>query len=236
MPLTEQRDPTIHVLLIEDDAKVALSLRKGLLEAGFQVTVARTAAEAESKIADQANQVILLDLGLPDRDGIDLLREIREQRISTPVLILTARDTIDDRVLGLEMGADDYLPKPFSFSELLARIRALVRRAGKNEGAILRVDDLEIDLLNRHVRRGDRVLDLTPREFDLLAYLANQVGMTVSREALVRDVWHFQSRSSSMDNVIDVHIARLRDKLDRGFEHRLLQTVRGVGFKVRAPS
>lgn len=225
-------DPGTHILLIEDDTKVALSLRKGLLEAGFIITTARTAADADMLVSKQSFQLILLDLGLPDRDGIDLLCQWRNQGSRTPVLILTARDAVDDRVRGLDTGADDYLAKPFAFNELLARIRALCRRSGRKPENILSVGSLRIDLLNRRVQRDGKELELTPREFDVLAYLASQAGATVSRDTLTRDVWNVQRRSSSMDNVIDVLIARLRDKLDRGFDPRLLQTIRGVGYKL----
>ncbi len=227
-------DPSTHILLIEDDAKVALSLRKGLLEAGFVITTARTAADADTLLTEQSFQLVLLDLGLPDRDGIDLLRQWRDQGARTPVLILTARDAVDDRVRGLDTGADDYLAKPFAFNELLARIRALCRRSGRNPENILSVGPLRIDLLNRRVQRGENELELTPREFDVLAYLASQAGATVSRDTLTRDVWNIQRRSSSMDNVIDVLIARLREKLEKGFDQPLLHTIRGVGYKLKA--
>ena len=224
---------TVNLLLVEDDAKVALSLRQGLQENSFAVVLARSAGEAEERIAQHAFQVMVLDLGLPDRDGIELLKELRRSGQRMPVLILSARDAVDERVLGLEAGADDYLAKPFAYSELLARLRALSRRTETRAGNVLRVLDLEMDLLDRSARRKENVLNLTPREFDVLAYLAHQPGMIVSRDTLMREVWKIHSRASSMDNVIDVLMARLREKVDKGRDIHLLLTVRGVGYKLR---
>ena len=222
------------ILLVEDDGKLAAALQQGLEETGFQVTVARTIGRATEACAGGSFNAIVLDLGLPDGDGIDWLRGIRRDGVRSPVLILTARDSVDDRVLGLDSGADDYLAKPFAFNELLARLRALLRRTETPASNILQVGDLTVDLLNRTAQRGTVRLDLTPREFDVLAYLTSQAGLTVARDTLMRTVWKVQSRASSMDNVIDVLMARLREKVDKGFDRRLLFTVRGVGFKLQA--
>lgn len=223
-----------EVLLVEDDAKVARSLRVGLMEHGYAVTLAASCAEAERLLSEYAYALIVLDLGLPDRDGIELLRDLRSKGSRAPVLVLTARDAVQDRVLGLEAGADDYLAKPFAFSELLARMRALSRRAGTGEPSILQVGDLTMNLLNRTAERGGRALALSPLEFDVLAYLAHKPGLTISRDTLMRDVWKITSRATSMDNVIDVLMTRLREKVDKGYDQRLLNTVRGVGYRLEA--
>jgi two-component system copper resistance phosphate regulon response regulator CusR len=167
---------------------------------------------------------------LPGSTGLDVLHNLRDAGIRTPILLLTARDAIEDRVLGLDSGADDYLAKPFAFAEVSARVRALVRRAGEPEPVQRRVGDLVLDLEQRRARRGTRQLALTPREFDLLAYLARHQNQTVTRQMLAKDVWHEIQRATPLDNVIDVHIAHLRRKVDEGQECKLIHTVRGVGF------
>jgi two-component system, OmpR family, copper resistance phosphate regulon response regulator CusR len=177
--------------------------------------------------------VLVLDLGLPGRDGIEVLRTLRQKGSTTPVLVLTARDTIEDRVLGLDVGADDYLVKPFAFPELLARIRALVRRGRASDGLRLTLADLELDLATRRVWRGGQTIDLTAREFELLEYLVRQQGHLVSREMVARDVWQEPARATTLDNVIDVHLARVRKKIDVDHQPKLIHTVRGVGFVAR---
>src|SRR5262245_33768417 len=171
---------------------------------------------------------------LPRRDGIDVLATLRKRGVQTPVFILTAKDTIEDRVLGLDQGADDYLIKPFAFPELLARIRALLRRGRMDQVLKLQHHDLEMDLVTRKVARSTRPIDLTGREFDILEYLLRHADRIVSREMLARDVWHATARATPLDNVIDVTMARLRRKIDDPFETTLLQTVRGVGFVARS--
>jgi two-component system copper resistance phosphate regulon response regulator CusR len=173
-----------------------------------------------------------LDRLLPGRDGSEILTTLRKRGLHTPVLVLTAKDAIEDRVLGLDSGADDYLVKPFAFPELLARIRALLRR-GTDQATRFRIADLEMDVMARTCARGGRALDLTPREFELLEYFFRNQGYPVSREMLARDVWKEGARHTPLDNVIDVHIARLRKKIDDAFEHHLLHTVRGVGFVLK---
>ena len=221
---------SIRIILVEDDARVAASVREALRAAGMQVDAARSSRNARELLAQSLPDALLLDLGLPDGDGLDLLREVRKHHTNLPVLILTARDELDDRVRGLDAGADDYLVKPFALAELTARLRALLRRAATTDGAEVRAGELTLDLLGRSATRANRHLDLTPREFDLLAYLARQPRQTVSRSMLERDVWRITSRATSMDNVIDVHIAHLREKVDRPFAFPMIRTVRGVGF------
>lgn len=222
-----------RILVVEDDPKLAASLHKGLDEAELAVTTARTGEQALKLMAEARFDLILLDLGLPDRDGLSILRELRTRQDRTPVLVVTARDALTDRVLGLDAGADDYLVKPFAFTELLARVRALLRRAHGAEATRLRVGDLDLDLVNRLVNRAGQSIVLTTREFELLAYLARCAGQPVSREMLARDVWKETSRATPLDNVIDVHISHLRDKVDRDFETKLLHTIRGVGFVLK---
>jgi len=220
----------VRVLVVEDEPKVATALRHGLEGEGFGVTVESSGEEACVRATTESFDAFILDLTLPGRDGLEVLRTLRSRRINTPVLILTARDSLHDRVLGLDSGADDYLVKPFAFAEVLARLRALLRRPPTAETYRWTVGDLTIDRLSRTVVRGGEPIDLTLREFDLLMYLARQNGEVVSRDMLARDVWKEPSRFTSLDNVIDVHVARLRRKLDGEHQQKLLHTVRGVGF------
>ena len=220
----------MRILVVEDEQKVANALREGLEGEQFEVVVERTGEGAFFRVTTETFDLVLLDLGLPGRDGLEILSALRQRRLETPVLILTARDTVQDRVLGLDTGADDYLVKPFAFAELVARIRALVRRGRSAEVSKLGLADLGLDLITRKVARGARAVDLTVREFELLEYLLRHNGQVVSREALARDVWKETSRSTPLDNVIDVHIARLRRKVDTESDAKLIHTVRGVGF------
>ena len=223
----------MHVMVVEDDEMMAATLAKGISEDGYRVTSCGTAAEAlRMADADPADMVIL-DIGLPDRSGLEVLQALRSRKRHTPVIILTARDTVRDRVKGLDAGADDYLVKPFAFAELLARIRARLRRPEVPEPTILRADELTIDVLNRLVTRGSREITLTGQEFELLRYLAANAGKTVSRDMIARDVWHIESRATPLDNVIDVHISHLRAKVDKGFDRELIRTVWGVGFALK---
>lgn len=220
----------MKILVIEDEQKVARAIKEGLENAGYSADVAHTGEEGFFLLNSSQYDLLLLDLMLPGRDGIEILKTVREKGLNLPVLILTARDTVEDRVLGLDSGADDYLVKPFAFPELLARIRALLRR-GK-ETKIYRLDcaDLEMDLIKRKVLRGGKPIVLTLREFSLLEYLLRHKDQIVSREMLARDVWQETNRATPIDNLIDVHIARLRKKIDDPFDLKLLHTVRGVGF------
>jgi DNA-binding response OmpR family regulator len=223
----------MRVLIIEDDPKVAGAVRSGLTAEGFSVAVSSTGEDGFFRATTEPYDVILLDLSLPGRDGLEILTSIRRLGLRLPVLVLTARDAVEDRVLGLETGADDYLVKPFAFAELLARVRALLRRGRPEEALRMRLGDLELDPVARTVRRADRPIELTAREFELLAYLLHHQGQLVSREMLARDVWKEPSRGTPIDNVIDVHITRLRKKIDEGSGSRLIHTVRGVGFLLK---
>lgn len=223
----------MHILVIEDEKKVAEAIRQGLEADSYTATVASTGEEGFFQLNTGTFDLVLLDLMLPGRDGIEILTTLRKRGFDTPVLILTARDSVEDRVLGLDSGADDYLVKPFAFPELLARIRLLLRR-GRNEPTMkVKMADLEMDPITRKVTRRGELLELTAREYDLLEYLLRHRGRIVSREMLARDVWHVQERSTPIDNVIDVHIARLRRKVDGQDEHKLIKTVRGIGFVMR---
>jgi two-component system copper resistance phosphate regulon response regulator CusR len=224
--------PSASVLVVEDELKVAEAVREGLEAEGYRVVLASTGDDGLRRAAEGID-VVVLDLMLPGRDGLDVLRRVRAAGSRVPVLVLTARDTIEDRVQGLDAGADDYLVKPFAFAELVARVRALLRR--NNVEAALRVHlaDLELDRVARTVQRGSRQIDLTPREFDLLEYLLRHQRTLVSREMIARDIWREPNRGTPLDNVIDVHMARLRRKVDQDFPTRLIHTVRGVGFVLR---
>lgn len=223
----------MRVLVVEDDQKVAGALRDGLESEGYEVIVEGTGEGAFFRGATESFDVILLDLGLPGRDGLHILQSLRQRDVKTPVLILTARDTAQDRVIGLDSGGDDYLVKPFAFAELLARIRALLRRGRGAEAVHLKVGDLEIDLVTRKVTRGGRAVELTALEFQLLHCLMRRHGESVSRDTLANDVWKESAQSSTLNNVIDVHIARLRRKIDVDRPTRLIHTIRGVGFMLR---
>jgi len=223
----------MRVLVVEDEMKVANALREGLEGEKFEVIVERTGEGAFFRVNTESFDVILLDLTLPGRDGLEILQALRQRGVKTPVLVLTARDSLQDRVTGLDAGADDYLIKPFAFAELLARIRALVRRGRVAETPRLLVGDLEMDLVTRKVTRNAQPVELTVREFELLEYLLRYHGQVVSRETLARDVWKETARTTPLDNVIDVHIARLRRKVDLDQSIKLIHTVRGVGFMLR---
>jgi len=222
-----------RLLVVEDEQKVAAAVREGLQSEGYDVTVEMTGEAAFFRINTEPFELILLDLGLPGRDGLDILRAMREAGVATPVLVLTARDTVGDRVQGLNSGADDYLVKPFAFAELLARIQAVLRRGRSAEPRRLAVGDLQIETATRTVTRGGEAVDLTVKEFDLLVYLARHARHVVSRDTLVREVWRETAASTTLNNIIDVHVSRLRRKIDREGSVKLIHTVRGVGFVVR---
>jgi len=222
-----------RALVVEDEPKVAEALRRGLRNEGFEVSLSNTVEGALLQLADEAFDVILLDLMLPDGDGVDLLTTLRSRHVETPVLVLTARDSVEDRITGLDCGADDYLVKPFAFEELLARVRALLRRPSLGEPIRLSVADLEMDLATRQVTRRGHAIDLTGREFDLLNCLMRHEGRIVSRGMLAQRLWRDTARSTTLDNVIDVHMARVRRKIDVAGATKLIHTVRGVGFTLR---
>jgi DNA-binding response OmpR family regulator len=220
--------------VVEDERKVAQALREGLEGESYSVVVAHTGEDGFFLASSEPFDLVILDVMLPSRNGIEVLSAMRKRGLRIPVLVLTAKDAIEDRVLGLDAGADDYLVKPFAFPELSARIRALLRR-GKPEATVsLQLEDLHMDLISRTVKRGAKQLDLTTREYEVLEYLLRHRGRVVSREMLARDVWKEMVRHSPLDNVIDVHMVRIRRKVDEGFAAKLVHTVRGVGFVLKA--
>ena len=223
----------MRILVVEDQKKVARALKEGLEAEHYEVVVAETGEEGFFMVSSEKFDLVLLDLMLPGRDGIEILHTMRELELETPVLILTAKDAIEDRVVGLDAGADDYLVKPFAFPELLARIRALLRRGRSDQVLKLKYADLEIDLVTRRAVRATQDIDLSAKEFDLLEYLLRNSEHIISRKMLAQDVWHETDRVTPIDNVIDVHITRLRKKVDQPFEKQLIQTVRGVGFVLK---
>jgi len=223
----------VRVLVVEDERKLAQVLSSALQAEHYDVVVAATGEDGFYRANAEQFDLVVLDLMLPGRSGLEILQTLRQRHVETPVLILTARDGVEDRVLGLDLGADDYLVKPFALPELLARIRALLRRGRPSEVFRLKAADLEVDLVARRVVRGDRSIELTGREFDLLEYLLRHQGHLVSREMLARDVWKEPRRATPLDNVIDVQMTRLRRKVDLENAPRLIHTVRGVGFVLR---
>jgi two-component system copper resistance phosphate regulon response regulator CusR len=225
--------PLVRVLVVEDERKLAQVLASALRAQHYDVVVAPIGEDGFFQANAETFDLVLLDLMLPGRNGLEILETLRKRHVQTPVLILTARDGVDDRVLGLDLGADDYLVKPFALPELLARIRALLRRGRPAEVVRLKVGDLELDLAGRRVTRAGRLLDLTAREFELLEYLLRHQGHVVSREMLAHEIWKEPRRATPIDNVIDVQVARLRRKVDLDGHERLIHTVRGVGFVLR---
>jgi two-component system, OmpR family, copper resistance phosphate regulon response regulator CusR len=221
------------ILVIEDELKLAQALQESLLSLHYDVVHAPSGEEGFYLASTQAFDFVILDLNLPGRDGLEILRTLRQRGWKTPVLILTARDGLENRIQGLDSGADDYLVKPFAFPELHARIRALARRGRGEETAKLSCADLEMDRLARTVTRAGKLIDLTAKEFGLLVFLLRHQGHVVSREMLARELWGERARVVPLDNVIDVHIARLRAKVDAPFTSALIRTVRGVGFSLQ---
>jgi len=226
--------PSGRILVVEDDRRMADTLVSGLTSNGYQVTLARTGEEAFFLVHSTQPDLVLLDLTLPQRGGLEILAQIRTQQLPPRVLILTSHNSIDDRVIGLNSGADDYLGKPFSFPELLARVASLLRRLPvPPRSASLQIADVHIDTKARLVSRSGTLIELTPREYDLLLYLLEHRNQAVSREMLAKDVWRETSRFTPIDNVIDVQMTRLRRKIDDPFPVKLLHTLRGVGFILR---
>jgi two-component system, OmpR family, copper resistance phosphate regulon response regulator CusR len=231
MPPVEFPTPP-RVLVVEDEQKTRESLAEGLRLEAWAVQTAGSGEEALALIGKETLDLVVLDWMLPDRDGVDVLQNMRGQGHQTPVLMLTARSALNDRVIGLDSGADDYLPKPFAFAELLARCRALLRRPMWTTGRLLRCGDLQLDTRARVALRAGEEIQLTPREVDVLEYLLRYQGQIVTREMLERDVWKQTHRMTSLDNVIDVQIMRLRRKVDVEGAERLIQTLRGVGYQL----
>ena len=222
-----------HILVIEDEVKVAQALKQGLEEEGYAASVATTGEEGFFLVTTEVFDVVILDLMLPGRSGLEVLEALRRRDDRTLVLILTACDAVDARILGLDSGADDYMIKPFAVSELLARIRVLLRRERVDQVFRLQVADLEVDLVAREVVRAGQSIDLTSKEFDLLAYLMRNQGRFVTRDMIAREVWQETARATPLDNVIDVHVARLRKKIDKDTGEKLIHTIRGVGFMMK---
>jgi two-component system, OmpR family, response regulator len=238
VPLSQTEKPpatltSMRALLVEDDDTIAAFVERGLREAGFAVDWFADGEAGFEAAIGQPYDVAVVDLMLPKRDGLSLIDELRKRGVETPVLILSARRSVDDRVRGLQAGGDDYLTKPFAFAELVARVQALVRRASRApEPTTLTVDDLILDLLSRRVRRGDQIIDLRPREFSLLEYLMRNAGKVISKTMILSHVWDYSFDPQT--NIVDVLVSRLREKIDRRFEKKLLHTVRGVGYVIRA--
>ena len=220
----------MKILIIEDEIKIATAIRDCLASASYQADVAHTGDAGIEFLTEQKYDAVILDWMLPGCDGIGVLEWLRHRGAKPPVLLLTAKDSVEDRVTGLDSGADDYLVKPFAFAELLARLRALTRRTPAIAHLQLQTADLTLDLKTRVVSRAKAEIILTPREFDLLAFLLRHAGEIVSRSMIAQDVWRETNRSTPLDNVIDVHVTRLRRKVDSGHATRLIHTVRGVGF------
>jgi two-component system copper resistance phosphate regulon response regulator CusR len=218
----------MKILVVEDERKTSAYLRRGLEENGFVVDVAETGEDGSHLAETQPYDLIILDVLLPGRDGWNVVTGLRRRGIETPVLFLTARDAVRDRVKGFELGADDYLVKPFAFSELLARIRSLLRRGPVRQSTVLRLEDLEVDLARHRAQRSGRTLDLTPKEFQLLSFLLQRCGEVLSRTLIAEQVWDINFESDS--NLVEVHMRRLRSKVDEPFDAKLIHTVRGVGY------
>jgi two-component system, OmpR family, copper resistance phosphate regulon response regulator CusR len=218
----------MKILIVEDEHKTAAYLKRGLAENGFVADVAHDGEDGLHLAQTRSYDLIILDVMLPERDGWSIVADLRRRDISTPVLFLTARDAVHDRVKGLELGADDYLVKPFAFSELLARVRSILRRGPARQSLVLRVADLELDLHRHRVRRGGHPVDLTPKEFQLLSLLIRHAGEVLSRTLIAEQVWDINFDSDS--NVVGVHVRRLRAKVDDPFDEKLIHTIRGVGY------
>ena len=223
----------MRILVVEDEPKLAEAVKQGLEANEHAVVIAHTGEEGFFLATTQSFDLLILDIMLPGRDGIEIMGNLRRLGKRTPIMLLTSKDSLEDRVHGLDSGADDYLSKPFALSELQAHVRALGRRGGAAEESILRLEDLELDRIRHTAVRAGRTLDLTAREFEILEYMMLQGDRVVSREMLTREVWKESSRYTPIDNVIDVQIARLRRKVDDPYTRNLLRTVRGVGFVLR---
>jgi DNA-binding response OmpR family regulator len=224
----------MRVLVVEDERKTASFIRKALLAEGFAVDVSGNGDDALEALNATAFDGVILDIMLPGRDGLSVLKQMREGRNSTPVLLLSARGEIDERVAGLDAGADDYLPKPFALAELVARVRALGRRGAESRAVTLRVADLSLDTVTRQAQRGGNVFDLTAREYRLLEYLMRSAGRICGRMAILEKVWDYHFDPGT--NLVDVYVKRLREKIDNGFETKLLHTVRHSGYVLKEPA
>jgi heavy metal response regulator len=222
---------SMRILVVEDEKKVAKFLEQGLTEEHYAVDVAIDGEEAESKGSSGIYDLIVLDVMLPKKDGLEVVRNLRSQHVTTPVLILTARSTTDDKVRGLDSGADDYLTKPFAVSELLARVRSLLRRSGLEKSTTLRVADLQLDTVSHKARRRDTTIELTGKEYALLEYFMRNVNRVLTRTVLSEHIWNYNFDTGT--NIIDVYVNHLRTKIDEDFDPKLIHTVRGVGYVMK---
>jgi DNA-binding response OmpR family regulator len=221
----------MYILVVEDDVRVARLVARGLTEAGHRVDLAEDGDEGLARAESSAYDLIVLDVMLPELSGIEVAREVRSAKVKTPILMLTARDAVPDRVLGLDAGADDYLTKPFALEELLARVRALGRRANDSMNEVLQVGDLTLDIQRHEARRGEQSVELTAKELELLAYLMRNAGRVLTKAQIVDHVWGYDSEATS--NVVEIYIHYLRDKIDRDVARPLIRTIRGVGYTVK---
>jgi DNA-binding response OmpR family regulator len=224
---------TVRILVVEDEKKTAAFVRKALQAEGFAVDVCHNGEEAWAAARLTPFDAIVLDIMLPGQDGLSLLRQLREGKVSTPVLLLSARGQVNERVEGLNAGADDYLPKPFVIAELVARVRALGRRGSESKPAVLKVADLSLDTITHEAQRGGQAIELTAREYRLLEFLMRSAGRICGRMAILEKVWDYDFDPGS--NLVDVNVKRLREKIDAAFEIKLLHTARGVGYAIREP-
>jgi DNA-binding response OmpR family regulator len=223
----------MRVLVVEDERRLASIIKRGLIEEGYAVDTVYDGEEAQYMAETTTYDVIVLDIMLPKKDGISVCKDLRAKKINTPILMLTARDSVEDRVKGLDSGADDYVIKPFAFSELLARIRALLRRESLSKTPKIQVGDLLLDTLTREAWRGERKIDLTTKEYSILEYFMSHPNMVITRTMLEENAWDYEY--DSMSNIIDVYIRRLRRKIDGEAEDSLIQTIRGAGYRLKTP-
>ena len=223
----------MRILVVDDDRRLCAIIKRGLLEEAYAVDLAYDGEEGEYLAEVNPYDLIILDIMLPNKDGIEVCQELRAKKINTPILMLTAKDTVEDRVRGLDTGADDYLVKPFAFSELLARVRALLRREGMSKSPELRVGDLTLNTLTRQVWRGQRPIELTTKEYVILEYFMRHPNVVVTRTMIEEHAWDYDF--DSLSNLVDVYIRRLRRRIDNEGEDSLIQTVRGAGYRLKAP-
>jgi DNA-binding response OmpR family regulator len=222
----------MRILVVDDDRRLSAVIKRGLLEEAYAVDLAYDGEEGEYMAEVNPYDLIILDIMLPGKDGIEICRDLRAKKVNTPILMLTAKDTVEDKVRGLDVGADDYLVKPFAFNELMARIRAMLRREGMSKSPELRVGDLTLDTLTRQVRRGERPVELTTKEYVILEYFMRHPNVVVTRTMIEEHAWDYDF--DSLSNLVDVYIRRLRRKIDNEGEDSLIQTVRGAGYRLKA--
>lgn len=221
----------MRILVIEDERRLSSIVKRGLMEEGYAVDIAYEGEEGEFMAENTPFDLIILDIMLPKKNGLEICRDLRSRKINTPILMLTARDTVEDRVKGLDAGADDYLVKPFAFNELLARVRALLRRTGTSRSPKLQIGDLTLDTLTHEVWRGKKMIDLTHKEYTILEYFMRHPSLVITRTMLEEHAWDYESENTS--NIIDVYIQRIRRKIDHEGRDSLIQTIRGAGYRMK---